>query len=109
MGQKKYPPLGVHEVEAILGRRGFLFKRQTGDHAQFERGPIPSDPQRRVVTVDRGAGDFGDKLIKSMIAQSGMTREQFYGATKRTAQKAGVQAIKMITQELEAVPEPEGD
>jgi hypothetical protein len=38
--------------------------------------------------------EFDDYLIKNMIRQSGMTREKFYGATKRTAQKAPVPFLK---------------
>jgi len=34
--------------------------------------------------------DFNPFLIKSMIAQSGLSREAFYGATKSTAKKIGM-------------------
>jgi predicted RNA binding protein YcfA (HicA-like mRNA interferase family) len=113
MGQKKYPPINPSEVESILRKLGFTFDRQEGDHAQWERNPTPIDPQRRIVTVDRGCRDFDDTLIKSMISQSGETREAFYGATKRTAAKAGVRFVKSPKSAeplgLNAEPEPEGD
>ena len=101
MGQKKYPPLTPSEVEAILKKSAFTFKRQVGDHAHFERLATARDPQRRVVTVDRGYSNFDDKILKSMIDQSGMTRSEFYGATKRTALKAGVPILR-ATAEVEA-------
>lgn len=94
MGQRKYPPLSPSEVEAILRRSGFTFKRQLGDHAHYERLPDAEDPQRRLVTVDKGYPNFDDKLMKSMIEQFGRGRDKFYGATKRTAVKAGVPILK---------------
>ena len=90
MGQSKYPRLTPDEVMANLTKLGFSWKRTTGDHAQYERLPSMKDPKRRVVTVDTGTTDFGEALMKSMIGQSGDSREEFYGATKRTARKAGV-------------------
>lgn len=100
MGQRKYPPLSPSEVEAILRKSGFTFKRQEGDHAHWEHLPDESDSRRRLVTVDRGYQQFDDKLLKSMIEQSGLDREHFYGATKRTAIKAGVPILRQS-------PEPE--
>jgi len=44
----------------------------------------------RYVTVDLHYPEFDDKMIKSTISQSGLNREQFYGATKRTAAKIGL-------------------
>lgn len=102
MGQKKYPPLTPSEVEAILKRSAFTFKRQVGDHAHFERPATTDDPKRRLVTVDRGYSNFDDKILKSMIDQSGMSRADFYGATKRTALKAGVPILR-------STAEAEGD
>jgi len=37
--------------------------------------------------VDVNEDVFDEYLIKSMIRQSGRTREQFYGATKKTGKK----------------------
>ena len=56
---------------------GFKFKRQDGSHAQYER---PSDGTRKrcVVTVDMGKRNgFSLELMKSMIRQSGFSRDEF--------------------------------
>lgn len=86
MGRHKYPPLTPSEVITILEALGFTVKRQTGSHAHYERAP-DENQVRRVVTVDTSVHEFWDELIKSMIRQSGFTREEFYGATKKTAKK----------------------
>jgi predicted RNA binding protein YcfA (HicA-like mRNA interferase family) len=90
MGQRSYPPLTQGEIKAILQNLGFVWARKEGSHAQFKR---PADSKRKaaVVTVDEGYREINDpKLIQSMIRQSGFSREEFYGATKRTAKKASV-------------------
>lgn len=61
---------------------GFVRTAFRGSHAQYEMGS-------HKVTVDMAVKDFNTYLIKSMIAQSGLTREDFYGATKSTAKKIG--------------------
>ncbi|MBI4443356.1 MAG: type II toxin-antitoxin system HicA family toxin [Acidobacteria bacterium] len=65
---------------------GFELKRQTGSHAHFERNPGDGGI-RRVVTVDMSKPEFWPELIRSMIRQSGQSREEFYGATKGTKKK----------------------
>jgi len=84
MGKRKYPPLKQSEMVAIFLALGFV-KDRNGKHPCYER---PADAQRgrAVVPIDDYA-EFDETLIKSMIAQSGFTREQFYGATKATAKK----------------------
>lgn len=84
---RKYPSLTPSEVRAILQARTFVKKGQRGSHEQWA-GVWAGNP--RVVTVDGHYPEFDDDLIKSMIRQSGMTREQFYGATDRTARKIGL-------------------
>lgn len=86
MGKRKYPPLDRAEVLSILAALGFAFKRQRGSHAHYER---PSNPghERAVVTVDVAISEFDEWLIKKMISQSKFSREQFYGATPKTAKK----------------------
>lgn len=86
MGKRKYPPLSPNEVVAIVKALGFVFDRQVGSHAHYELKAL-GDQQRRVVTVDMTEDDFDEYLIKSMIRQSGETREKFYGATKGTRRK----------------------
>jgi predicted RNA binding protein YcfA (HicA-like mRNA interferase family) len=74
----KYPPLTPAEVETILSRAGFTLKRTSGSHNQWE-GYIKG--QRRLVTVDqlsRKSETFGKKLLRRMIWQSGMNKEEFY-------------------------------
>lgn len=81
---KKYPSLTPQEVIDILKARGLSKKTQSGSHAQFE-GMLKS--QIRKVTVDMAEKDFGKDLIKSMIRQSGLSRDEFYCSTKKTAKK----------------------
>lgn len=74
----KYPPLTPTEVEKILERAGFILKRTSGSHNQWE-GIVKG--KRRLVTVDklsRSSETFGKRLMKSMIRQSGMTKDEFY-------------------------------
>ncbi|HEX9973999.1 MAG TPA: type II toxin-antitoxin system HicA family toxin [bacterium] len=84
MSHKKYPILKLKEVLAILSALGFSEIRSEGSHHHYMA--IIND-QKRVVTVDHGKIEFDAFLIKSMIAQSGLSREEFYGATKGTAKK----------------------
>ncbi len=86
MGKRRYPPLKPGEVVAILEKLGFHFKRQVGSHAHYEHVSA-SDNTRHIVTVDMAVDEFWEELLKSMIRQSGVTREAFYGATKHTAKK----------------------
>lgn len=87
MGRRNYPPLTPAEVVAVLQALKFIFKRQVGSHAHYERLPDKENNQRRIVTVDMGVRDFSERLLKSMIRQSGFDRDRFYGATKSTARK----------------------
>jgi predicted RNA binding protein YcfA (HicA-like mRNA interferase family) len=83
MGGKQYPRLSVREVQDILKARGFALLRTSGSHEQW--GTIIKG-ENRLVTVDLH-GDFGQDLIKSMIRQSGLTREEFYCSTEKTAKR----------------------
>ena len=89
MGQRRFPPLTPDEVEAILRACGFEKKRQEGSHAQWERA-ADGRRLRSIVTVDVPRAEVREDLMKSMIRQSNLTREEFYSATKRTARKASV-------------------
>jgi predicted RNA binding protein YcfA (HicA-like mRNA interferase family) len=84
---KRYPPLTPDEVISILQVRGFSLARQRGSHAQYtgEWGG-----KHRVVTVDTAVREYGAYKLKSMISQSGMTREEFYSSTDRTAKKINI-------------------
>jgi len=96
MGQRKYPNLTPSEVSSILLKMGFSKDRQDGSHQQWEcprNGRYP----RSIVTVDVSHQQFSDERMKNMIRQSNRSREEFYGATKRTALKAGVKLLKPST------------
>jgi predicted RNA binding protein YcfA (HicA-like mRNA interferase family) len=88
---KKHPPLTPQEVVAILKDRGFTVDNQVGSHAQYV-GYFKGVKRR--VTVDVGEADFGDTLMKSMIRQSGMSREDFYCTTKSTARKISKKKVE---------------
>lgn len=74
----KHPPLTPSEVEKILKRAGFILKRTSGSHNQWE-GTIKG--RRRLVTVDRlsrTSETFGKRLLNNLIRQSGMDKDEFY-------------------------------
>ena len=81
---KKYPPLTDTEVVAILSKLGFQYSHSEGGHDFYK---ATHSGKAWKVTVDPKASPFNDFLLKSMIAQSGYSRDQFYGATKKTAKK----------------------
>lgn len=85
MGSRKYPPLKLSEVKAIITALGFTIKRTTGSHCHYEG--VGANGQRAVVTVDLSIPEFDDTLLKSMISQCGHDRKKFYEATKNTAKK----------------------
>jgi predicted RNA binding protein YcfA (HicA-like mRNA interferase family) len=91
MGNRKYPPLKHSEMIAILVGLGFE-KDRHGDHDCYERDP-DAVRGRAVVPVD-DYDEFDETLIKRMIPQTGFNRDQFYGASKVTARKAGVKPFK---------------
>jgi hypothetical protein len=76
---------------AILVALGFREDRH-GDHACYQR-EADETRTRKVVPVG-DYDEFDQTLIKPMISESGFTRDQFYGATKVTARKAGVAFFK---------------
>lgn len=92
---KRYPPLTPSEVKTIAANLKFRLKRTEGSHAQWECEADGTHP-RSVISIDEGEREFDDYLIKSMIRQSNRTREEFYGATKRTAKRAGVPYLKTL-------------
>src|ERR1051326_4318418 len=85
MGQRKYPTLTPSEVQSILKRLGFTMDRKEGSHEQWECPKTDRYP-RSIVTVDVGYPEFSVERIQNMIRQSNRSREEFYGATKRTAE-----------------------
>jgi len=80
MGQRRYPPLKLREILAIVKALGFGLKRQIGSHAHYER-EASEGRLRAVVTIDMAYSDFQDeRLLKYIIAQTGFSRDQFYNA-----------------------------
>ncbi len=77
---RKYPPLTPAQVRDILQRHGFALRGTEGSHEQWVHDSVNGKP--RHVTVDSGYREFDDDRIKTMIAQSGLSREEFYGVTK---------------------------
>jgi predicted RNA binding protein YcfA (HicA-like mRNA interferase family) len=88
---RQYPPLTPAEVIDILKARGFALARTRGGH-EYYLGSIRG--QARLVTVSIHYREFSAQRIVDMIAQSGMTREEFYGSTKHSAKKINSSAAK---------------
>lgn len=88
---KRYPPLTPDEVIRILQARGFAYDYSRGSH-DYYKGIIRGIA--RIVTVDRHYREFDVKFIRFMLDQSGLTREEFYGSTERTAKKIGLRVKK---------------
>lgn len=83
---RKYPPLKLREILSILRSLGFVEKSAVGSHYKYTRTVKGREWE---VTVDYSIDDFDAFLIKSMISQSGFSRDEFYCATKKTARKIG--------------------
>jgi hypothetical protein len=64
---------------------------RTGKHSSYERD-ADAIRHRKVVPID-DYDEFDKTLIKSMISQSGFSREEFYGATKATAKKINIAKV----------------
>lgn len=74
-----FPPLDRIQVEAVLHRAGFALKsHKPTSHAKWE-GYVRN--RRRVVTVDYLSSrkeKYSPYLLRSMIEQSGLTKDEFY-------------------------------
>jgi predicted RNA binding protein YcfA (HicA-like mRNA interferase family) len=80
----KYPALDREQVETILKAINFTEKKHKGtSHAQWEGY---TDGKRRIVTVDHLGGSkkekYGPWLLSKMIAQSGLSKKDFYSHLK---------------------------
>lgn len=69
----KIPVLRAREVVAALERAGFLVHHQTGSHVRL-RHRIDST---RSVTVPAHVGDVPLGTLRRIIAQAGLTIEEF--------------------------------
>jgi len=88
---KKYPPISNRDVVAILKALNFRYSHSAGGHDFYK---AEHSGKNWTVTVDEKCSPFDDFLLKSMIGQSGYSREVFYGVTKKTAKAAGVKFLK---------------
>lgn len=95
---KKYPNLTYQEVLAILKVRGFEFKDQQGSHEQYE---AVINNKKRKVTVDKNDSPYDDFILRSMVEQSGLTRVEFYTATKTTAKKLNLKKVDVLKPQTE--------
>jgi YcfA-like protein. len=79
---KNYPLLDREQVEFILKKLKFTEKRITSSHSQWEGY---TKGVRRIVTVDHLKSKkekYGHRLLRDMIKQSGLTKEEFYSYLK---------------------------
>jgi len=81
---KAWPPLELREVLAILRALQLTYSCSKGGH-DFYVGM--HNGRKRKVTVDPKCAPFSSYLLQSMCKQAGCTRQEFYGATYKTAAK----------------------
>ncbi len=74
-----FPPITCKDLKAILGYLGFSFDTQKGSHEQWV---LIKDGRKYKVTVDCPKSPFTQTLIKSMAAQAGKTKKDFYSILK---------------------------
>ena len=72
----KYRKLSSKDVEKILIKYGFKFVSQKGSHRQY-KGVVKGRKRRVTVLADRKS--FHPKTLKSMVRQSGLREEVFFG------------------------------
>ena len=90
MSRKKWPPLQVSLIIRILLRANFV-SEPGGNHDKYV-GFI--DGKRRVVPVSRSHSELQARLVKAMVAQSGLSREQFFGLTRESANIVGCEYLE---------------
>lgn len=96
---RKFPPLTPTQVRAILTACDFTLRETEGSHEQWEHDDFKG--QARLVTVDGSHDVFSQNLMHSMLSQSGMTRDEFYGQTRSTAKKIGLRFRRAATPAVE--------
>lgn len=81
---RKFPPLDRGQVEKVLKKLSFSPKKRRGtSHVQWEGY---TKGKRRIVTVDHLSSKkekYGDKLLKTMIDQSGLSKKEFYSLLEK--------------------------
>ena len=76
----EYPPITCKELKAILTFMGFSFDTQKGSHEQWV---LIKNKRKYKVTVDCPKSPFSQELLKSMAAQAGKTKRDFYKILKQ--------------------------
>lgn len=69
----KLPQVTAREVVGVLHRLGYIDDRQTGSHLVLRH---PVTRRRAVVPIHRG--DLKPKTLRSILADAGITVEQFH-------------------------------
>ena len=72
----RFRKLSSKDVEKILRKNGFELVSQKGSHKQF-KGVVKGRKRRVTVPADRK--NLNPKTLKSMLRQSGLTVEEFFG------------------------------
>jgi predicted RNA binding protein YcfA (HicA-like mRNA interferase family) len=85
----RFPPVTPKEAESIAKALGWIPDpnppRTAGDHKYF-RHPDKTLP----LQIDQTSGPLGESYIRMMLKRMNVTREEFYGATRKTAKKIGL-------------------
>lgn len=84
MPSRKYLPLSPDDLVRVLKAFGFIHKRTTGDHVQWE-GEIKK--VRRVSTVQLIKGEYSQERMKRLIENLGLTAEEFYRADSKISKR----------------------
>jgi|CXWL01.1.fsa_nt_gi predicted RNA binding protein YcfA (HicA-like mRNA interferase family) len=74
------PPITCKELKYILTYLGFSFDTQKSSHEQWV---LIKDNRKYKVTVDCPKAPFSQDLIKSMAAQAGVKKKDFYRILKQ--------------------------
>ena len=67
----KYPPLTPKQIEHVLKKLGYEYKRQRGDHRIWVKADQNTIP---VPLYD----EISDWLLSAIIRQSGVNKKKFY-------------------------------
>ncbi len=76
----QHPPITCRELKAILKALGFSLETTVGSHEQWTK---VEGGRKYKVTVDCPKSPFTQTLIKSMAAQAGVTKKDFYKILSR--------------------------
>lgn len=92
MGNRRYPPLTPSEIIQILEIRGFVLDSKRGDHRYYIK---VVDEKKFRPQVDMGCPSYNSELIKLLLSETGLSREEFYGSTKSTAKKINIKVFEV--------------